>query len=174
MGNTTQLQWFDYIVFITMILKTLAIEVYCAITGKGQHTISDYFAWNRKLSVLLTIISVIVSNRSSVCVIGVPAEAYHYGYYMTTLGFIGTLLAAVTVLPVIWGGIAKSRGFDKACALAKEGGRLDIFDLRFDPTVRFLFWALLIGLTIDFFFNRAFYQPSCKDTQTWKHCQKLN
>ena len=62
---------------------------------------------------------------------------------------------------------------EKTWVLAKDGGRLDIFDFRADPTVQLSFWAVVNGLGTDMFCARSFYQPCVQRYSNVKTMSKL-
>ena len=100
-----QLHWLDYVVFTIVILVTTCIGAIFALTGGRQSTTSEYFTGNRKLNVLPTSLSIVVTYMSAVMVIGMPAEVYSYGGELI-LGAVGEIvgisLAAALIVPVFY------------------------------------------------------------------------
>ena len=100
-----KLHWLDYFLFLTVLLGTTTIGVVFAFIGGRQQTTDDYFTGNRKLSVLPTSLSVIVTYMSAVMVIGMPAEAYAYGgqLFLAAMGeAIGLCLAVILIVPILY------------------------------------------------------------------------
>ena len=97
--------WLDYVVFVAVLLVTTGIGTLFAVTGGRQSTTHEYFTGNRKLNVLPTALSMVVTYMSAVMVIGIPTEAYLYGgqLILGALGEVfGLLMAAAIVVPVLY------------------------------------------------------------------------
>ncbi|XP_071835571.1 sodium-coupled monocarboxylate transporter 1-like isoform X2 [Apostichopus japonicus] len=60
--------------------------------------------------------------------------------FQVTLMFIG-------FFAMIIGAAVKVGGFRRGWQIAKEGGRIDFFDFRPDPTIRHTFWSVVVGGT---------------------------
>ena len=100
-----KLHWLDYFLFVAVLLVTTGIGAVFGIIGGRQQTTRDYFTGNRKLNVLPTSLSIVVTYMSAVMVIGMPAEAYSYGgqLFLAAIGeAIGICIAAVFVVPVLY------------------------------------------------------------------------
>ena len=86
------LQWPDYLIFTAFLVVSLAIGVYHALTGGRQRTTREFIMADRKLKVLPTTISLLVSFLSAILILGMTAEMYQYGPQMW--------LMAVIVIPL--------------------------------------------------------------------------
>ena len=260
MDKSNTLDVYDYVVFLFIIITVIGIGFFFLFFGKSQKTVAEYFTGNRKLNFIPTILSFIVSHKSSISIVGVPAEAYYYGgqYLLMVICIIGSLLAAQYIVPVIYplkvvsinqylelrwkskfiksicciflvsysvmylgvvtysasvvlsvfsnwsltmviitmssiaicftmmGGLKaviwtdvilclcmfsgvfmlltsallKVGGFGEFWRLARSGGRLDMLDFRFDPTIRYSFWAFLVGGSSVSFCSHSFHPAS--------------
>ena len=93
----------DYVIFVVMLLGTLAIGVYHACTGGKQKTTSEYLTGDRNLSFFPVSVSLTASFFSSILMLGFPAEAYTNGgmYWLYAVGIaIGAILSATLFVPV--------------------------------------------------------------------------
>ncbi|KAK7477609.1 hypothetical protein BaRGS_00031157 [Batillaria attramentaria] len=94
----------DYAVFVITILISVAIGVYYAFSGGRQRTISEYLVGSRAMKFLPVAISLLVSNESSVMMLGLPAEAYVYGIQWI-FSAVGTcvcqLLSVFIIVPLM-------------------------------------------------------------------------
>ena len=73
------LHWADWLIFVTFLLVSLGIGVYHAVTGGKQRTTQEFIMANRKLNVLPTMLSLLVSYQSAIMVLGLTAEMYTRG-----------------------------------------------------------------------------------------------
>ena len=72
------LHWFDYFILAAFLLVSVGIGVYHALTGGRQRTTSEFIMANRKLQVIPTVISMMVSFQSAIMILGIVAEMYRY------------------------------------------------------------------------------------------------
>jgi len=79
MESTGKLGWPDYVILAVFLAISLGIGVYHALTGGRQHTTLEFIMANRRLRVLPTTISLLVSFQSAVKILGLTAEMYQYG-----------------------------------------------------------------------------------------------
>lgn len=95
----------DYVVFILLLVLSLAIGLYHACHGWGQHTIGQLQMANRKMSCLPVALSLLATFQSAVAILGVPSEIYRYGTQYWFLGcsyFLGLLIPAHIFIPVFY------------------------------------------------------------------------
>ena len=95
----------DYVVFGAMLLVSLGIGVYYALSGGRQSTTDEYHMGNRKMSVLPVTLSYTVSFISTILLLGFPAEIYSFGaeIAMGSVGvMLGNLLAVFIFVPVLY------------------------------------------------------------------------
>ena len=76
---SNQLDWPDYFIFVTFLVISLAIGVCHALTGGRERTTQEFIMVNRKLTMIPTAISLMVSFQSAIIVLGASAEMYMYG-----------------------------------------------------------------------------------------------
>ncbi|KAI0239947.1 Sodium-dependent multivitamin transporter [Lamellibrachia satsuma] len=91
------LHWFDYFILAAFLLVSVGIGVYHALTGGRQRTTSEFIMANRKLQVIPTVISMMVSFQSAIMILGIVAEMYSYGSQAWLWVIIGLLLGLVIV-----------------------------------------------------------------------------
>ncbi|XP_061634834.1 sodium/iodide cotransporter isoform X2 [Phyllopteryx taeniolatus] len=96
----------DYAVFALMLLVSMAIGLYQALKKQPQDAnTDDFFTGGRSMSAVPVGLSLCASFMSAVQVLGVPAEAYRYGFkflYMCLGQSINSLLTALLFLPVFF------------------------------------------------------------------------
>ncbi|ELU10968.1 hypothetical protein CAPTEDRAFT_95088 [Capitella teleta] len=101
-----QLHWADYVIMAVLLGISLAIGVYHSLTGGRQRTTSEFILANRKLMVIPTIMSMVMSYISAILFIGSTAEMYEYGamplIWDIPGDFIGNILIAFFVVPWIY------------------------------------------------------------------------
>ena len=73
------LHWLDYAICVILFAVSLSIGVYHGCTGGRQNTTAEFLLANRKLRVIPTFISMMVSFQSAIMVLGYVAEMYTYG-----------------------------------------------------------------------------------------------
>ena len=106
MGTTFwsgQISILDFIIFFGTIIISLSIGVFFGCKGRKKTSIVDYFLAGRKLTVLPTAFSLVVTYQSSLMIIGAPAEVYAYGLkyaYLFLGAFLSFTFAGFTIVPV--------------------------------------------------------------------------
>ncbi|XP_074834238.1 sodium/iodide cotransporter isoform X2 [Carettochelys insculpta] len=95
----------DYGVFGLMLLISTGIGLFYALSKGGQKTSEDFFTGGRQMSAVPVGLSLSASFMSAIQVLGVPAEAYRYGFkflWMCLGQLLNTLLTAYLFLPVFY------------------------------------------------------------------------
>uniref|UniRef100_A0A669QAE5 Solute carrier family 5 member 5 n=1 Tax=Phasianus colchicus TaxID=9054 RepID=A0A669QAE5_PHACC len=95
----------DYGVFGLMLLISTGIGLFHGLSKGGQKTSEDFFTGGRRMAAVPVGLSLSASFMSAIQVLGVPAEAYHYGskFLWMCLGqLLNTLLTAYLFLPVFY------------------------------------------------------------------------
>ena len=73
------LHWADYLILVVFLVISLAIGIYHSLTGGRQKTTAEFIMGNRRLKVIPTAISLLVSIVSAILLLGTTAEMYSYG-----------------------------------------------------------------------------------------------
>lgn len=97
--------WFDYVVFIGVLLLALGVGVFQAFTGDRQRTTSEYLTGNRQLRLGPVLLSMFMSGISAILVLGNSAEMYIHGAQMWISCFGGAIaypISAHLFVPVYW------------------------------------------------------------------------
>uniref|UniRef100_A0AAV2JF36 Sodium-dependent multivitamin transporter n=1 Tax=Knipowitschia caucasica TaxID=637954 RepID=A0AAV2JF36_KNICA len=76
----------DYSVFALLLAASLAVGVYCALSGGRQRTTGEFLMADRSMGCVPVSLSLLASFQSAVAVVGVPAEVFLNG---TQYWFIG-------------------------------------------------------------------------------------
>ncbi|XP_019403603.1 PREDICTED: sodium/iodide cotransporter [Crocodylus porosus] len=95
----------DYGVFGLMLLVSTGIGVFYALAKGGQKTSDEFFTGGRQMPAVPVGLSLSASFMSAIQVLGVPAEAYRYGFkflWMCLGQALSTLLTAFVFLPVFY------------------------------------------------------------------------
>nr|XP_044628054.1 sodium-dependent multivitamin transporter isoform X2 [Equus asinus] len=95
----------DYVVFILLLVLSLAIGLYHACRGWGQHTIGQLLMADRKMTCFPVALSLLATFQSAVAILGVPSEIYQFGTQYWFLGisyFLGLLIPAHVFIPVFY------------------------------------------------------------------------
>ncbi|KAM4867609.1 sodium-dependent multivitamin transporter isoform 1-T5 [Thomomys bottae] len=95
----------DYVVFILLLLLSLAIGLYHACRGWGRHTVGELLLADRKMGCLPVALSLLATFQSAVAILGVPSEIYRFGTQYWFLGcsyFLGLLIPAHIFIPVFY------------------------------------------------------------------------
>ena len=95
----------DYCVFGAVLLISLGIGLYHALSGGKQKTKGEYLMGNHQMSLLPVSISILVSIVSSNTILGVSAEMYHYGidHFFSIIGSIAAcVVTALTFVPLLY------------------------------------------------------------------------
>ena len=88
------LQTADYTILVAVVLLPLGIGLYHSRTGGRQRTPEEFILNNRKLKVLPTLLSFVVSYQSAISVLHAPAEYYQWG---TPMWLVGDMLTMFTI-----------------------------------------------------------------------------
>ncbi|XP_037384247.1 sodium-dependent multivitamin transporter [Talpa occidentalis] len=95
----------DYVVFVLLLVLSLAIGLYHACRGWGQHTVGQLLMADRKMGCLPVALSLLATFQSAVAILGVPSEIYLYGTQYWFLGcsyFLGLLIPAHIFIPIFY------------------------------------------------------------------------
>ncbi|XP_053444395.1 sodium-dependent multivitamin transporter [Nycticebus coucang] len=95
----------DYVVFILLLVLSLAIGLYHACRGWGKHTVGQLLMADRKMGCLPVALSLLATFQSAVAILGVPSEIYRFGTQYWFLGcsyFLGLLIPAHIFIPVFY------------------------------------------------------------------------
>jgi len=91
----SHLHWADYLILVAFLVISLGIGIYHSLTGGRQRTIAEFIMANRRLKVIPTSISLLVSFHSAMLYLGLTFEMYCFGiqyliYFIATapLAFI--------------------------------------------------------------------------------------
>ena len=89
------LHWLDVMILGIFLLISIGIGIYHALTGGRQRTTAEFIMANRKLQVIPTVISMMVSFQSAIMILGTVAEMYRYicFVYALVIGNTTCLLA---------------------------------------------------------------------------------
>jgi len=97
MWSVGRLEWPDYVILAVFLAISLGIGVYQSLTGGRQHTTSEFIMADRRLRVVPTAVSLLVSFQSAVMILGLAAEMYQYGIQhlvCTPVGFLITMVVS--------------------------------------------------------------------------------
>lgn len=100
-SNDPLFEIWDYLVFVFVILGSLAIGAYYACANK---TTDEYFLANRKLKVIPVGISLLVTYLSAINILGIPAEIFYFGVelWFFVIGFtFGSFITCATFVPLL-------------------------------------------------------------------------
>ncbi|XP_008582870.1 PREDICTED: sodium-dependent multivitamin transporter isoform X2 [Galeopterus variegatus] len=95
----------DYVVFILLLVFSLAIGLYHACRGWGRHTAGELLMADRKMGSLPVALSLMATFQSAVAILGVPSEIYRFGTQYWFLGcsyVLGLLIPAHIFIPVFY------------------------------------------------------------------------
>ncbi|XP_004404678.1 PREDICTED: sodium/iodide cotransporter [Odobenus rosmarus divergens] len=95
----------DYAVFALMLLASTGIGLWVGLARGGQRSAEDFFTGGRRLAALPVGLSLAASFMSAVQVLGVPAEAYRFGFkflWMCLGQLLNSLLTAQLFMPVFY------------------------------------------------------------------------
>ncbi|XP_006835264.1 PREDICTED: sodium-dependent multivitamin transporter [Chrysochloris asiatica] len=102
---TSTFSFVDYVVFVLLLVLSLAIGLYHACRGWGQHTIGQLLLADRKMGCFPVALSLLATFQSAVALLGVPSEIYRFGTQYWFLGcsyFLGLLIPAHIFIPVFY------------------------------------------------------------------------
>lgn len=95
----------DYVVFILLLVVSLAIGLYHACRGWGRHTIGQLLMADREMGCFPVALSLLATFQSAVAILGVPSEIYRFGTQYWFLGcsyFLGLLIPAHIFIPIFY------------------------------------------------------------------------
>ncbi|XP_070235369.1 sodium-dependent multivitamin transporter isoform X2 [Bos mutus] len=95
----------DYVVFVLLLVLSLAIGLYHAYRGWGRHSIGQLLLADRKMGCLPVALSLLATFQSAVAILGVPSEIYRFGTQYWFLGccyFLGLLIPAHVFIPIFY------------------------------------------------------------------------
>ena len=101
--STMALHAVDWVLFVGVLLVTMAIGIYHACTGGKQKTTQEYLTGNRQLHFFPTSLSLTASFFSAILIVGQPAEGYLYGgiFWLFSAGLsISCIISAFIFVPV--------------------------------------------------------------------------
>ncbi len=104
-NNMESLQWYDFLIFALTLLTSLGIGIYFALSGGRQGTTAEYLQGNRKLSPIPVGVSIALSVKSAILIIGGTADVYTHGaqrLIQVLAVFCGTLVALVLYAPMFY------------------------------------------------------------------------
>lgn len=90
----------DFVVFALVMLASILIGTYYAVSGGKNKTSLEFHLGNRQMKFLPILISLMVSNQSSIMMLGYPVETYLFGgvIWLPVLGYIFVFLACVRIV----------------------------------------------------------------------------
>lgn len=95
----------DYTIFTLLLVLSLAIGLFYALSGGRQRTVQEFLLANRSMGFLPVALSLLATFQSAVAILGVPAEIYRFGTEYWFLGcsyFLGLLIPAHVFIPVFY------------------------------------------------------------------------
>jgi len=95
MWSAGRLEWPDYVILAVFLAISLGIGVYQSLTGGRQQTTSEFILADRRLRVVPTTLSLLVSFQSAVMMLGLAAEMYQYGMQQLVWAPVGFLVTMV-------------------------------------------------------------------------------
>lgn len=91
------LVWPDYLILVSFLVISLGIGVYHSLTGGRQRTTAEFIMADRRLKVLPTTISLLVSFVSAISLLGMSAEMYCYGtQFLVNIVFVVIMFLTIT------------------------------------------------------------------------------
>lgn len=129
----------DYTIFTLLLVLSLAIGLFYALSGGRQRTVQEFLLANRSMGFLPVALSLLATFQSAVAILGVPAEIYRFGTEYWFLGcsyFLGLLIPAHVFIPVFY--------------RLQITSTYEYLELRFNKTVR------VFG-TVTFIFQMVIY-----------------
>ncbi|BFY97780.1 hypothetical protein BsWGS_00820 [Bradybaena similaris] len=94
----------DYVMMGLMLLVSMGIGVFFAISGRNNSTKDEYFLGGRRLRTLPVCLSLFATFASAISLLGIPAEVYTYGtmvVYSQVGIVIAYLIGTVTIVPLV-------------------------------------------------------------------------
>ncbi|XP_028294358.1 sodium-dependent multivitamin transporter-like isoform X2 [Gouania willdenowi] len=133
----------DYVIFALLLVASMAIGLYYALSGGRQRTTQEFLLADRSMSCLPISLSLIASFQSAVAIVGVPAEVFVHGTQYWFIGcayILGLLIPAHVFIPVLY--------------RLRLSSAYQYLELRFSKTVR-------ICGTLTFIFQMVIYMAVC-------------
>ena len=98
------LHWADFAIFGLFLTASLSIGIYHAFTGGRQKTTQEFIMANRKLGILPTMLSLLVSFQSAILIVGYTAEIYLRGsqLWLGSIIFMSLAILIAERLIVPW------------------------------------------------------------------------
>jgi|SRR6218665_874650 len=93
----SHLKWPDYLILVGFLVISVAIGIYHSLTGGRQRTIVEFIMANRRLKVVPTAISFLLSFQSAILLLGMTAEMYSYGIQYLIFASMSSALAMLFV-----------------------------------------------------------------------------
>ncbi|GFO41783.1 sodium-coupled monocarboxylate transporter 1 [Plakobranchus ocellatus] len=95
----------DYVLLGIMLIGSMVIGLYFAVSGTRQKSKLEYLLGGRRLTAFPVCLSLFATFQSAIALLGIPAEVYSYGT-MFVYSYIGTIisyvLALFTSIPLIY------------------------------------------------------------------------
>ncbi|XP_056008016.1 sodium-coupled monocarboxylate transporter 1-like isoform X1 [Ostrea edulis] len=133
----------DYVVCGLVLCVSIVIGLYYACSGGRQGTTIEYHLGNRNQNFLPVMFSLMVTSQSSILILGVPAEAYLYGYLAAFSGFgfwIAYWVSARIIIPVVHP--LKITSVNEYFELRYQNNKVRILT----TFLSFLFWFIYLGI----------------------------
>ncbi|XP_053106968.1 sodium-dependent multivitamin transporter [Hemicordylus capensis] len=95
----------DYAIFVLLLVFSLGIGLYYALSGGKQRTVQEFLLANRSMSFLPVALSLLATFQSAVAILGVPSEIFRFGTEYWFLGcsyFLGLLIPAHVFIPIFY------------------------------------------------------------------------
>uniref|UniRef100_A0A8C5AS66 Solute carrier family 5 member 6 n=1 Tax=Gadus morhua TaxID=8049 RepID=A0A8C5AS66_GADMO len=95
----------DYVIFALLLLASMAIGVYYALSGGRQRTTQEFLLADRSMAAVPVSLSLIASFQSAVAIVGIPAEVYANGTQFWFIGcayVLGLLIPAQVFVPLFY------------------------------------------------------------------------
>ena len=100
------LHWADWLVFAVFLAASIGIGIYYSMTGGKQRTTKEFIMADRKLKVIPTMLSLLVSYQSAIMILGHVSEMYTRGsqaWLWECIGFtISIVLAERIFVPFLY------------------------------------------------------------------------
>ena len=103
--TTNQFGIADYVVFALFLVISAGIGIFFSLTGGRQKTTKEYLMGNRSMSLIPVSISILVSFKSAILILGSPAEIYLNGtiFMLGSLGMaLACLLSSMIFVPLFF------------------------------------------------------------------------
>ncbi|XP_072179405.1 sodium-coupled monocarboxylate transporter 1-like [Diadema setosum] len=147
-GMVTRFGVWDYVIFGLMLLISMAIGVYSALSGGRQRTADEFLLGNRNMGIIPVSMSITVSFISAISVIGTPGEIYIYDT-MFAWSLISYFMANVLV----------SRLFVPVFFRLHITSVYEYLEMRFNRTVR-SFGTVIFSVQTIIYMGVVMYTPA--------------